>query len=204
MSEQYLITGCLIGMLFGMPIGAIGALSMQRTMSHGIYAGLVTGIASSIADIVYACIGAFGITFLSDFLFTYQLPIHIAGALFLVILAIKMIRNKDIGVEKKEPDKKGYLSMFLSSFAVALTNPAAIISFLFAFSVFGIDGTLRMTDGILLIIGVFAGTFLWWISLVFFIHVMKQKFKNRWYARVNVIFGVILIMFGIGILIRMI
>lgn len=36
---EYLLKGILIGLLFGLPVGAVGALTVQRTLSHGMRAG---------------------------------------------------------------------------------------------------------------------------------------------------------------------
>ena len=55
---EYLLRGILIGLLFGLPFGAVGALTVQRTWSSGVKAGLLTGFGSSVADCAYACIGA--------------------------------------------------------------------------------------------------------------------------------------------------
>ena len=66
--ESYLLRGVLIGLLFGLPVGAVGTMTVQRTWSFGVRAGLLTGLGSSVADCLYACIGAFGLTLLSDFL----------------------------------------------------------------------------------------------------------------------------------------
>lgn len=62
---SYLIKGILIGLLFGMPVGAVGAMTVQRTIAHGTKAGLLTGSGSSAADCLYACVGAFGLTLIS-------------------------------------------------------------------------------------------------------------------------------------------
>ena len=55
MLENYLIRGLLIGLIFGVPAGAIGALTIQRTLNGGFSAGLTTGLGSSAADLLYAC-----------------------------------------------------------------------------------------------------------------------------------------------------
>ena len=61
---EYLMRGILIGL----PVGAVGALTVQRTWNSGIRSGLLTGLGSSAADCCYACVGAFGLTLISDFL----------------------------------------------------------------------------------------------------------------------------------------
>lgn len=201
MFYQYLIIGLLIGIIFGMPIGAVGALSVQRTINKGFYSGLISGAASSIADSLYACIGAFGLTFISDFLLRYQLPINLAGALILIAMAIKMMSEEKVQTNIQN-DAKGGLSEFISAFAIAITNPAAILSFLFAFSVFGIHGSLGIVNGTLLIVGVLIGTFLWWLLLVSLTSFMKRKLKADWFVKANKLFGTILLIFSLGVLIN--
>ena len=68
MISGYFLRGLLIGLVFGVPAGAIGALTIQRALDRGFFAGLVTGAGSSAADLIYSCIGVFGITVISDFL----------------------------------------------------------------------------------------------------------------------------------------
>ncbi len=36
--------------LFGLPVGAVGTMTVQHTLSSGIKAGLFTGLGSSVAD----------------------------------------------------------------------------------------------------------------------------------------------------------
>lgn len=75
----FFLRGVLIGLLFGVPAGAVGAMTVQRTWNYGIKAGLLTGFGSSVADCIYACVGAFGLTFISEFLLKYQTVINLAG-----------------------------------------------------------------------------------------------------------------------------
>ena len=42
--ESYLLRGVLIGLLFGLPVGAVGTMTVQRTWSFGVRAGLLTGL----------------------------------------------------------------------------------------------------------------------------------------------------------------
>lgn len=44
---DYVVRGILIGLIFGVPAGTIGALTIQRTLERGFIAGLLTGAGSS-------------------------------------------------------------------------------------------------------------------------------------------------------------
>lgn len=199
---EYLLNGVLIGLVFGIPMGVVGAMSIQRTINYGVWAGFISGAASSVADVMYACVGAFGLSVISDFILAYQTPIHLIGASLLILIAIRMITKKGVKISTETVDVKDHMKMFLSSFAVAITNPAAIISFLFAFSVFGINGTLDFMEGIQLITGIFVGTLCWWILLVGFVNFLKKKLTMKWLYRLNVLFGLILIVFSCGVCIK--
>ena len=86
---EYLLRGILIGLLFGLPFGAVGALTVQRTWSSGVKAGLLTGFGSSVADCAYACIGAFGLTLISDFLLRFQGIITALGGVLILAMGLK-------------------------------------------------------------------------------------------------------------------
>lgn len=197
----FLIKGILIGLLFGMPAGAVGAMTVQRTLNYGRKAGLLTGLGSSAADCLYACIGAFGLTLISDFLLKYQSIIHFIGGSLILGMGIRMLQMKNEKT-KNIPDSAGRIRMFVSSFAVGITNPAAILTFLFAFSWFGINGQTSLTDGIGLVCGVFVGTYIWWGVLSGAVIILNRKAKNNHLFMMNRVFGTILSLFGIVILIR--
>lgn len=205
----YLLQGIAIGILFGLPAGAVGAMTAQRTWIYGAKAGLLTGLGSSVADCFYACVGAFGITVVSDFLLRYQSIIHGAGGCLILFMGIRMLaaKGKDIWPKEDEKGKKPVekeerksAGLFFSSFAIGITNPAAILTFLFAFSWFGITGNLLPGEGISLVAGVFMGTYLWWGSLTGLIMWMKRKMKRLQMNTINRFFGIVLSGFGIVVL----
>lgn len=196
---DYLLLGILIGLLFGLPVGAVGTMTVQRTWSNGIKAGLFTGLGSSAADCFYAAIGVFGLTLISDLLLKYQNIIHFFGGMLILFMGIRLLVRKD----EAEPQKgtaEGMLKMFLSSFAVGITNPAAILTFLFAFSYFGITAGAGLFRGSMLLIGVLTGTYIWWGTLTAVTYSIKKKAKRFRFRYMNRIFGSILLLFGIIVL----
>lgn len=110
----YFFKGILIGLLFGIPIGAVGALTIQRTITHGSMAGFLSGLGCSTADLCYSCMSIFGFTLISDYLLQYQTGITFIGGLLIVFMGIGFIRKNKwtlislgIGsVRKKITEKK--------------------------------------------------------------------------------------------------
>lgn len=196
---DYLLGGILIGLLFGLPVGAVGTMTIQRTWNGGIRAGLFTGLGSSVADCFYACVGVFGLTLISDFLLKYQVVIHILGGSFVLFMGIGLLLKKEdtIPTESKTIHP---IQMFFSSFIVGITNPAAIVTFLFAFSYFGISPNAGLFRKILLVIGVLIGTYIWWGALSTLTNTIRKKTKNFDFRYLNRIFGTILCLFGVVVL----
>ena len=198
----FFLRGVLIGLLFGVPAGGVGAMTVQRTWNYGIKAGLLTGFGSSVADCIYACVGAFGLTVISEFLLKYQTVINLAGGGLVMYMGLHLL------LSKKKPDEipsvSGRIKTFLSSFLVGITNPVAILTFLFAFSYFGISGDTNLIQGIYLVSGVFLGTYLWWTALSVIVGILKGRQKKDHLQIMNRIFGVILCLFGMVVFIRII
>lgn len=194
------LKGIFIGLLFGVPVGAVGALTVQRTWEHGIRAGLLTGMGSSIADSIYGGIGAFGLTMVSDFLLEHQTVIHLIGGVLVMLMGIRLLFRK--GETDKIPSVSGKLKMFLSSFAVGITNPATILTFLFAFSLFDVVGSSTIGTGCLLVLGVFVGTYFWWGGLSIIVALARKRKKTGSLQKMNKIFGIVLSLFGIFVFIR--
>lgn len=197
---SFLLKGVLIGLMFGVPVGAVGAMTVQRTLNRGLGAGLLTGLGSSAADCLYACVGVFGLTFISDFLLKYQTIITVIGGVFVLIMGISQLLKKP-GENRAQKPAEG-AKMFLSSFTVGITNPAAILTFIFAFTYFGIGEITGAVNGVLLVLGVFIGTYIWWGALSGSVCIINRRSGNRQLPYLNKIFGVILILFAAVIIVK--
>lgn len=198
---SFILKGILIGLIFGVPAGAVGAMTVQRTLNYGMKAGLLTGLGSSVADCLYACVGVFGLTLISDFLFQHQNIINFVGGCLILGMGIRMLQAKASELENI-PDSVRGIKLFISSFAIGVTNPTAILTFLFAFSWFGIDGQSGLAEGIGLVAGVFGGTFCWWSVISGTVILLEKKAKHNRLPIMNTVFGIILVLFGAVVLSR--
>ena len=199
----FLLKGILMGLICGVPIGAIGALCIQRSLSYGIKSGIITGIGSSIADCFYASVSTFGITLISNFITKHQVIINIIGGILVIIMCISVIfKQQNNTVIKKEHPY--YTTMLLSSLGIGLINPAVLIIFMLALSYFNIDGRQGILNDVIFIAGVFAGTMIWWIVLSTLSGMIRKKYGNNGFKKLNIIFGTVMIGFGILIFIKLI
>ena len=197
----FFLKGILIGLVFGMPVGAIGAMTIHRTLTRNIWAGIITGIGSSLADCTYAAVGAFGVTFVSGFLLANELLISIIGAL--VILGMGIFRLLQSAPDPHNTQTSGGgVTMFLSAFSVAIMNPVLIMSFMVAFTTLGLVSEIGIIAKLAIIFGVFVGTWIWWGILLAAVEYIKRKKGGFNMLRMNQVFGVVFILFALGIIIK--
>ena len=197
----YFLRGLLIGLVFGVPAGAIGALTIQRTLEKGFFAGLVTGAGSSAADLIYSCVGVFGITVISDFLADYQTVIRLAGGILILLLGLVILRKQRPAAAS--PDTRSTPALyFLSAFTAAILNPATILSFMVAFTAFGISGDLDTCQGIALTTGILVGTLCWWAALSGIVNHFRKRVTDHIYEWLGRILGGLMMLFGLVMILQ--
>lgn len=187
----YFLRGILIGFVFGVPGGAIGALAVQRTFSYGRKAGLLTGLGSSFADSIYAGVGIFGITLISDFISRNQTVINMLGGCLILFMGIRLLLGKTEPFREK-PKAAEAAKMVFSTFMIGITNPATMFLFLFGFSYFGVSGEEGAWQRMLMVCGAFCGTYIWWALIALVVPIVREKavkFRERY---MNKVFGTLL------------
>ena len=194
---QGFLEGLVIGFSIAAPVGPIGLLCIQRTLNYGRRAGLVSGLGAATADATYASIAGFGVTFVSSFLVNEQLWIRLLGGAFLILLGLRTFLSvpRDSTVSE---GRKRLANDYASTFALTLSNPLTIVSFVAVFTGLGILGQARdywaATE---LVTGVFAGSTLWWIVLSTGVGSLKGKVspgRMRWVNRLS---GAVIAGFGV-------
>lgn len=199
--ENFLLKGLLVGLVFGVPAGAIGALTIQRALTYGFWAGLLTGLGSSAADMLYACVGIFGLTAISEFLIRWQAPISLIGGAVIVGMGVMIFRSR-AGASETAPDKAGLGGCFLSAFAIAIANPATILSFLMAFATMGVGEVSTPGQGIQVIVGILLGTGRWWCLLSGVAAKFRGRMTQRLFQNLDRVLGVLLMAFGLWMALR--
>jgi threonine/homoserine/homoserine lactone efflux protein len=168
MDWSLLPRGVVIGLSVAAPVGPMAILCMRRTLAQGRVAGFVSGLGIATADACYGAIAAFGLTSIADTLVDQNTWIRILGGLFLIYLGVKTVRSHPLeGAADDGPRRSaaGFLA-FGSTLGLTLTNPTTILSFVAIFAGFGVASEDReTTSAAALVIGVFAGSALWWLFL---------------------------------------
>jgi threonine/homoserine/homoserine lactone efflux protein len=199
---EYIVKGIIVGIIVTAPVGPIGLLCIQRTINRGMFSGLVTGISSALADIMFAIIAGFSISAIGNFMEVNKLIIRLIGGIIVLILGIRIYMINPIkSFRHQKPQKRSYFSDAISGFLITLTNPIVIIVFGAAFAGLGLNETQENKEIILTIIGIFIGATTWWTSLTFLVNIFKNKINLRKMFWINRITGILVVLFGIAIII---
>ena len=203
MSIELFARGLLIGFAIAAPVGPIGMLVIRRTLTDGRLLGLLTGLGAAVADALYGCVGAFGLTFISSFLMGYTFWTKLIGGLFLLWLGISSFRAKP-REDSTDAPKVRYLTAFLSTLVLTLANPATILSFMAVFAGLGL-GTNAGDYGAagLVVLGVITGSALWWLMLSSGVALVRHKLKPGTLKWIDYGSGAFLSAFGVYALVSL-
>jgi len=193
----FLLKGLIIGFAMAVPVGPIGVMCIRKTLAEGHSRGMSIGLGAATADSLYGSIAAFGLTFVSDVIASQALWLHLIGGGLLLFLGIKTLRMKRVDA-KVVPNTKGLLGSYVSAFLLALTNPVTIFAFVAVFAAFGLGERLSIISACILVLGVFAGSCLWFLSLGYIATLFRNKLNSGGLTSVNRISGALIIVSGIA------
>ena len=198
---MFLLKGLAVGIVIAVPVGPVGVMCVRRTIFEGKAAGFVSGLGAATADALFGCIAAFGLTFVSEWLIGYHQWLRIAGGCYLLYIGCSALLAAPEAKRPSEPDAESLLRDFLSTFALTLTNPITIVAFLGIFSAIGLGGgDATFARAAILVLGVWLGSLLWWLTLTFGLGSLFQSFEARHLKWINRASGVILFLSGAGLL----
>jgi threonine/homoserine/homoserine lactone efflux protein len=198
---SFLLKGMLVGIVIAVPVGPVGILCIRRTILDGRLAGLFSGLGAATADSVFGIIAGFGLTVISDSLFYHQDLLRVGAAAFLLYVGISSLMTDPMARRRSDDDPQGLFGDFASTFALTITNPVTILSFIAIFGAIGFTGEeATVVHAGVLVAGVWCGSFLWWIGLIAasaFLRLSFQRHHLVWISRgsggVLVFAGVMLI-----------
>ncbi len=196
MDSNLFFKGLVLGFSIAAPVGPIGVLCIRRTLREGRVSGLVSGLGAATADGFYGFVAGFGLTVVSDLLVEQQTWLALLGGIYLCYLGVKTFRSEPARVSADVENKSPWGAYFSTLF-LTLTNPATILSFVAIFASLGLvtnDGSYA--SAIALVLGVFLGSGLWWLSLSSVVSFFRDRFDAHTLIWVNRLAGVILVGYG--------
>lgn len=200
------LQGVVVGFVIAAPVGPVGILCIRRALVDGRVAAFVAGLGAATADTVFGAIAALGLTLISDALLHYRFGLSLLGGGFLGVMGWRSwqaAHREDHSGDGPLPTVHlGLVKDFALSLLVTLTNPATILAFMAVFASLGaMTLASDLTRAGFMIGGVFCGSALWWLTLSGLASLARNRFSPQWMARLNKGSGLLLLLFGGGIVV---
>jgi threonine/homoserine/homoserine lactone efflux protein len=199
MFPSLFLKGWMIGLSVAMPVGPISLLCFRNSLAHGMRYGLMSGIGVAVADAVCGALAGIGVTAISGFLTTHHNLLQLFGAIFLCIFGATIFATKPIEPGDNQY-RSSYKGVFFTTFMLTLTNPMTILCFTGLYAGLGV-GDDGLMSSFVTTLGVFIGSFVWWIVLCFLASLIKGKVSSNASMWLNKISGMLIFGFGFFVLI---
>lgn len=188
-------SGLAIGMLISAPMGPIGMLVIQRTLSKGRRAAFNTGIGAAISDLMYCLCAGFFLSFITDFINSHQLLIQLVGSAVLAAFAIYLFRkNPTRSLKAAMPAVTSYWSDIVSGFALTASNPLILFFIIGLFARFNfILPDYKPHHYLTAYLSIFSGALLWWYGITTLVSRLGKRINVRSLKIINRIIACILV-----------
>lgn len=200
---QEIIKAVLIGIIASVPIGPVSLLVMQKTFCHGRMAGFAAGVGSAVVDTFYALASLFAFMFVDGFINRNQAWILIFGGVLVAVVGYTMLKRKPLERMKvAETSKSKAVQYALQAGGCALANPGALAYMFALVALFKLDVSTAVTPMWMIVLFVFVGALVWWLSFAFAADKLREQFKLKTLNRINRFAGIAVMVFGAILFIR--
>ena len=199
----YFIKAILIGLAASIPLGPLGIVCIQKTLSKGRWAGFAVGLGSSLADTFYATIALLSVSFISEFLNRNNDWVMLIGGIIILIIGLQIAFKNPIK-DLRRPNAGSFGSRHFQEVGrgllMTITNPGALVLMLGLFAFFHLDlgDSYKTVDVLAVLAGIFLGTAAWWFLLSSGISLFRKRFQLRQMLIINRISGALIALLGLA------
>ena len=199
----YFIKAILIGLAASIPLGPLGIVCIQKTLSKGRWAGFAVGLGSSLADTFYATIALLSVSFISEFLNRNNDWVMLIGGIIILIIGLQIAFKNPIK-DLRRPNAGSFSSRHFQEVGrgllMTITNPGALVLMLGLFAFFHLDlgDSYKTVDVLVVRAGIFLGTAAWWFLLSSGISLFRKRFQLRQMLIINRISGAMIALLGLA------
>lgn len=191
--------GFVIGILVSAPMGPIGMLCIQRTLSKGRWHGFITGLGAMVSDIVYAILTSLGMGVVVNFVEANQAPLQLGGSLVLAVFGYYIYQSNPVRNLRKQKERRlSFTQDFITAFLLTFSNVLIVLLYIGLFARFGFilpDHSVGMIVGGVGCIGI--GAVCWWLFITYIVSKLRKWFNVRGIWLMNQIVGSIIIALSI-------
>lgn len=192
----YLIPRALaIGILISAPMGPIGMLVIQRTLSKGRWPAFFTGVGAGLSDLVYCLLTGFCMSFVTAFIEDHQFAIQMIGGAVLAAFGLYLIsKNPTRSLKPNQTTQSSSWRDVASGFALTFSNPLILFFIIGLYARFNfVLPEYAIHHFIVAYALIFAGALLWWYLITLLVNRLRKRFNVRSLWLINRIIGLLLL-----------
>lgn len=192
------IKGIIIGLCISVPLGPIGMLCVQRTLTRGRAHGIVTGLGATTSDLVYTFVTLFFLRFVIGFIEAHQVVFQFTGAIVVVLFGAFIIKSRPTSQTQLRVVSKGSLvSDYFTAFGLTFSNPLILFVLMALFARF--DFIAERSPALHYLVGIgciLVGATAWWLLLTYIVSHFKDKLGLRGLRLINLVTGSVIVVIG--------
>ncbi|GAQ02282.1 MULTISPECIES: LysE/ArgO family amino acid transporter [Companilactobacillus] len=191
---NFFLQGLTMGIAYDAPIGLANLFVINSALTQSRKKSLLTAIIIIIFDVSLAFACFFGIGAIMKKFEWLQLIILLVGSLIVIYMGINLLRSQTTDISAEATTEMTLFKTISSAFVVIWFNPQAIIDGSMMLGAFQV--TLPSYSHPIFIAGVGIASALWFILLSIIVSKFKDKFNAKVLRIINLVCGIIIILYG--------
>jgi len=195
---ESIVKGFIVGIGASIPLGPLGVMCVQKTLSKGRISGIVTGLGASITDTIFATFAIVSLALIQDFVNNNETAVLFYGGLAVIAIGLKIFLTNPVKQIRRSKGGKKLLEDFISAIIMTITNPGAVFLILGLFAFVGLNVDSSSSGDVIFaaLLGVFLGANAWWIILSTSINIFRNKFRLKQLLMINRVAGIVIMVLG--------
>lgn len=204
MTSHFFYQGFAIGFLAAIPLGPMGMICVQRTLTQGRMAGMVSATGLTLAAAFWCVVAAQGLSVVARFFSGHETACMVALGVFLTLAGLSGLIKGQRQARVSASNGYGTLaSHFLTSLVGVLLNP---ITFVTMTAVLAILGGVQKHPGFQgltwLAAAVFMGGMILWLGITQGVTLLRNRLGEEGGLRISQVLNGCIVVLGIVYLVR--
>lgn len=197
----YILTrGLIIGVFISAPMGPIGMLVIQRTLSKGRWPAFFTGLGAALSDLVYCLMSGFCLSLVTDIIDTHKLAIQLVGSAVIAVFGLYLFKkNPTRALRAAAVNASNCWSDFATGFLFTFSNPLILFFIIGLFARFTfLQPEYRLHHYLIAFTSIFVGAVAWWYAVTLAVDRLRRRINVRFLRLINAVIGSLLILMALG------
>ena len=191
------VAGLAVGFSVAVPLGPMGLLCIQRTLTSGMRVGICTGLGAATVNIVYGALVIVGLSRMAAVMALGSRVLSFAGGLFLLWCAARTFMRRRLAGDLQAPVAPLSPTMAYGT-AVAFNtgNPMSPVLMIALLSPITAVSAPGLGQAAALLIGMFTAAATWWVCLSGTVTLLRSRLSPRVLEGLNQVAAAMLSLYG--------